>query len=151
MKWILILLISTNFSLASTTEPEIEELLTTDVLGYSCVQEDDLDLAFINAGKGASVPQTCMPEILSKDCDNLTDLMGRDPTAQECATYAYRWLSTVDPNQLSGWGWDCGDCEVVSTSAKIPQTPLPASLVMLLSAFALLCVIVTIKQGKCHV
>jgi hypothetical protein len=37
-------------------------ILTTDPLGYECVPEDRLEIAFALGGKGMRAPQTCIPD-----------------------------------------------------------------------------------------
>lgn len=127
-------------------EPSIEDLTTTDMLGYSCVMEDDLDAAFVNAGKGGSVPQTCITEAPPKDCAFLAPLIGREPTLNECATYAYRWLSWFDPDRSTGWGFDCGDCTV--EVIQPPAVPIPAAGLLMLSGLGLLAVAGTRETKK---
>lgn len=119
-------------------EPTISDLMTRDVLGYACVMEDDLDAAFINAGKGGTVPQTCITATPAKDCAFLEPLLGREATVGECATHAYRYLTWLDPDRLTGWGFDCGDCTVETT--KPPAVPIPAAGLLLLSGLGLLAV-----------
>lgn len=111
----------------------MEDLLTTDILGYTCVTEENLDAAFLNQGKGGSVPQTCMTEAPTIDCGSLTSLLGREPTPEQCATHAYRFLSWFDPDRSTGWGFDCGDC-TVETYTPPAAVPLPASWLLLLAA-----------------
>lgn len=133
---VLIFLICTLTAQAATQEPEIPDLMTTDVLGYTCVLDEDLDAAFMNAGKGGTVPQTCISEPPVKDCASLTPLLGHEATADQCAVHAYRFLTWLDPDKSTGWGWGCGDCKVYP--APPPAVPLPASALMLMLAIGLL-------------
>lgn len=135
MKYLFALLLASP-AYAATESPPIQDLLTTDLLGYTCVKEEDLDAAFLNAGKGGTVPQTCISAPPPKDCEVLTDLLGREAGINECATYAYRWLTWADPDHLTGWGWDCGDCTV--DSPKTPAIPLPMPGLLLLTGLACL-------------
>ncbi|MFA9210940.1 MAG: hypothetical protein ACEQR5_03890, partial [Moraxellaceae bacterium] len=89
----IIILISTTTSQAATVQPKKPDLTIRDVLGYPCVPEEDLDAAFFNGGKGGNVPQTCLKKLPKKDCEVLTELMGRKANANECATFGYRWLT----------------------------------------------------------
>ena len=120
-------------------EPTIADLTTRDVLGYACVMEDDLDAAFVNAGKGGTVPQTCISETPVKDCTFLEPLLGHEATAGECMTHAYRYLTWFDADRSTGWGWDCGDCAVEVIPPPGP-VPLPAAGPILLSGLGLLAV-----------
>lgn len=121
-------------------EPSISDLVTTDVLGYACVMEDDLDAAFVNAGKGGTVPQTCITETPDKDCAFLEPLLGREATSGECATHAYRYLTWFDPDRSTGWGFDCGDCTVESNPPPTAAVPIPAAGLLLISGLGLLAV-----------
>lgn len=135
---------TSNLLGVSQTEPEkqpvISDLLTKDVLNYVCVKEENLDAAFINASKGGKVPQTCLAELPSKDCvAELEPNLGRLPTSTECMIYAYKWLSTFDPDRKTKWGWDCTkwDCKPTVISPPSP-VPLPAAAWMLISALGIL-------------
>lgn len=125
-----VLLIFLFFSLAARAATT-QELLTTDILGYTCVAEADLDAAFLNEGKGSSVPQTCITETPIMDCKSLIPLLGREPSYGECSTHSYRYLSWFDPDRSTGWGWNCGDCDV---TPHVSSVPLPASWLLLLGA-----------------
>ena len=133
---VLIFVICTLTAQAATQKPEsvIDNLLTTDVLGYTCVAEENLDAAFLNGGKGASVPQTCISEAPTKDCATLTPLMGREATYDECATYAYKWLSTFDPEKKTNWGWDCSAWDCTIPVQPPSAVPLPGSALLLIGA-----------------
>ena len=131
---VLIFVGCTLMARSATTEPPMEDLLTTDLLGYTCVAEEDLDAAFLNQGKGGSVPQTCITEAPSKDCATLEPLLGHQSTSNECATYAYRWLTWSDPDRSTGWGWDCGECTVHPYVPPPAAVPVPASWLLLIAA-----------------
>jgi hypothetical protein len=135
---VLIFLISTIVAQSAIIEPPMEDLLTTDILGYTCVAEEDLDAAFLNQGKGGAVPQTCITEMPVKDCASLTYLLGREATYEQCATHAYRFMSWYDPLGTTGWGWDCGDCTVTTYVPPTNAVPIPGSALMLLGALVLL-------------
>jgi hypothetical protein len=47
-------------------------LLTTDKLGYECVPEDHLEIAFSLGGKGMRVPQTCIVDPCAETFSELT-------------------------------------------------------------------------------
>jgi len=135
---VLIFVIFTAMARASTQDVPIQDLMTTDVLGYTCVAEEDLDAAFLNQGKGGTVPQTCITGEPVKDCESLTILLGREATPEQCAAHAYRWLSWFDPDRSTGWGWDCGDCTVVSNPPPPSAVPLPGSAFLLAAGLGLL-------------
>lgn len=125
-----LLVIFLFFSLAARAATT-QELTTVDILGYTCVTEEDLDAAFFNEEKGGSVPQTCITETPVKDCESLTPLLGREASYDQCMTHSYRYLSWSDPDRSTGWGWNCGDCDV---TPYVPPVPLPASWLLLLGA-----------------
>ena len=137
---VLIFVGCTLMARSATTEPPMEDLLTTDLLGYTCVAEEDLDAAFLNQGKGGSVPQTCITETPVKDCASLAPLLGHEATFNECSTHAYRWLTWFDPDRSTGWGWDCSawDCTVPEPHNPPSAVPIPGAALMLVSAIGLM-------------
>lgn len=142
-----IFVICTLAAKAATQDPPIQDLLTTDVLGYTCVAEEDLDAAFINAGKGGAVPQTCITGEPVKDCESLTILLGTEATPAQCATHAYRYLTWLDPDRSIGWGWDCGDCTVEPYTPPA-AVPVPASAMLMFSALILLSAVRGIRYAR---
>ncbi len=71
----------------------LSDLILQDGLGYECIEEAQIDVAFFAAGKGARLPQTCLPEpcreALSKV--RLASLIGRAPTTTEWDDYYSRY------------------------------------------------------------
>ena len=71
----------------------IEDLTVRDPLGFNCIQEQHIDLAFHASGKGVRMPRTCLP----KPCEQaltpfrLAALIGRAPTAPEWDQYFARY------------------------------------------------------------
>jgi len=141
MKFILALILAAGPAFGATVEPEpigIESLLTRDVLGYQCVKEDDLDAAFLNAGKGGAVPQTCFSAAPQNDCAVLEAVLGRAPNTTECGAFAYRWLTWFDPERSTGWGLDCSSWDCTIKPPVPASVPLPASIWLALCAIGLL-------------
>lgn len=74
-------------------QPALSDLTLVDPLGYDCIREEDIDLAFHATGKGVRLPRTCLPE----PCDaaltpvELAGLIGRDPVEREWDDYVSRY------------------------------------------------------------
>lgn len=132
---------SPNFAIASTVHlPGLEELITKDVLGYSCINEEDLDIAFRVGGKEGVIPQTCLSSMpVSPDCSVLVPLLGRESKMEECGSFKYRWFRRNDPERtLFVKVADPIDREII-------PTPTPASLSCFFAAFFL---VLTIRLRK---
>ncbi len=78
----------------------IDDLLTKDVFGYTCVPEDQLDLAFTMVDKPYHMPQTCLTTNAARTPETLAEVLGRDPTADEWGAYSYRWFRTMEPDRV---------------------------------------------------
>ena len=74
----------------------ISQIVQVDALGFDCIREEDIDVAFHLSGKGTRMPRTCLPE----PCDaaltqpDLGALIGRPPTNAEWDDYYARYADT---------------------------------------------------------
>lgn len=103
--------------------------MTTDYLGYDCIEEVDLDAAF-QSGKYSQVPQTCLPKDMPREPETLAWALGRPPTEAEWATFNYKWFSANDPDRaLFG---------VSDDIVAVASAPAPWGLILLLTALVLL-------------
>ena len=115
---------------ASTVNPDLEALITKDVMHYDCVMEEDLDAAFMLTGKGGVVPRTCLAEApAAPDCDLIDPLVGHDVVGYECAGFKYRWFRQFDPDKVL-----FVEVRPLPPTNSVSPVPLPAGLVLLLSA-----------------
>lgn len=71
----------------------IEDLTVRDPLGFDCIQEHHIDLAFHATGKGARMPRTCLPKPCVKALTpyRLAALIGRAPSEGEWDQYFARY------------------------------------------------------------
>jgi hypothetical protein len=65
-------------------------------LGYTCIDEAQIDIAFFASGKGARLPQTCLPEPCQAALSQpqLARLIGRAPNPVEWDEYYARYADT---------------------------------------------------------
>lgn len=72
---------------------KIEDLTVKDPLGFNCIQEKHIDLAFHATGKGMRMPRTCLPEPCVKALTpfRLAALIGRTPSEGEWGQYFARY------------------------------------------------------------
>jgi hypothetical protein len=85
------------YPLAQPSEAiELDDLLLQDGLGYTCIAEAQIDVAFFASGKGARLPQTCLPEPCTAALTQagLGELIGRAPTIAEWDDYYARYAET---------------------------------------------------------
>lgn len=85
-----------------TTQSPETNLLSVDVLHYVCVPENRLEDAFLllSPGKGGRLPQTCLPDNPERTLELLTQVLGYNPTADEWATFSYKWFREFNPDQV---------------------------------------------------
>lgn len=80
---------------AATVEPvSLDDIVQIDALGFSCVNEQDLERAFAATGKkDGVVPQSCLPKPCDRllDADQLAEFLGRDPTDEKWDEYVSRY------------------------------------------------------------
>ncbi|WP_370401594.1 hypothetical protein [Sulfitobacter sp. JB4-11] len=71
----------------------IDDLIVKDPLGFDCIQDQHIDLAFHATGKGVRMPRTCLPEPCVKALTpfQLAALIGRNPNEQEWDQYFARY------------------------------------------------------------
>ena len=85
----------TGNALAATVEPvSMADLIQIDALGFSCVEEENLELAFAATGKKDGViPQSCLPKPCDRllDTDQLAEYLGRNPTDEKWDEYVSRY------------------------------------------------------------
>ncbi len=74
-------------------KPALSDLTLVDALGYACIPEKDIDLAFYATGKGMRLPRTCLPEPCEAALTpvQLAGLIGRDPYQREWDDYFSRY------------------------------------------------------------
>lgn len=72
---------------------QIDDLTVRDPLGFNCIQEQHIDLAFHATGKGVRMPRTCLPEPCVKALTpyRLAALIGRTPSDGEWDQYFARY------------------------------------------------------------
>ena len=78
-------------AIASTVA--LADLVRTDDLGFECISDADLELAFAATGKGIRLPRTCLPDpcaILSRDRLG-HEIIGRPPSEAEWDEYYARY------------------------------------------------------------
>ena len=71
----------------------LDDLLRQDALGYDCIDENQIDVAFFAAGKGMRLPQTCLPEPCKAALSpvQLASVIGRPPSPAEWDEYYSRY------------------------------------------------------------
>ena len=71
----------------------LDDLLRQDALGYDCIDENQIDVAFFAAGKGMRLPQTCLPEPCKAALSTvqLASVIGRPPSPAEWDEYYSRY------------------------------------------------------------
>jgi hypothetical protein len=126
-------------------------IMSTDPLGYECIPEDRLEVAFALGGKGMRLPQTCIPEPCEETLTELTlaSYSGyRDRALYEdyrqrmsriCGTPT-KWEELgIDHAQLLWAVFDGGSPDLEVADDDIPtHSPVPAPFLLLASATALL-------------
>jgi hypothetical protein len=118
-------------------------ILTTDPLGYECVPEEKLEVAFALGGKGMRVPQTCIDDPCAETFSELTlaSYSGyRDDAVYDdyrrrmtkvCGTPT-KWEEIgIDEAQLLWAVFDGGSGDI----ANVPlHSPVPAPFLLLATA-----------------
>ncbi len=71
----------------------LEDLIDVDDLGFDCIREELIDVAFHASGKGVRMPRTCLPEPCVKALvpEELALLIGRQPEEEEWGQYFSRY------------------------------------------------------------
>ena len=71
----------------------LQDIMDVDKLGFDCIREDMIDVAFHATGKGARLPRTCMPEPCTKALvpNELALLIGREAREAEWDEYFSRY------------------------------------------------------------
>lgn len=94
----------------------LARLLREDVLGGTCIAEEDIDQAFFATGKGLRLPRTCLPEPCEQALTpfHLAELIGRPAQASEWDRYFSRYADACRKEVVS-----FGDDTVVDA----PETP----------------------------
>jgi len=93
-------------SVWSATKPEVsvdfvtsakplllQDIMDVDELGFDCIREELIDVAFHATGKGMRMPRTCLPEPCAKalEPEELALLIGRKATEEEWDQYFSRY------------------------------------------------------------
>lgn len=106
--------VSYKVDLITPQEPlSLEDLMDVDKLGFDCIHEDKIDLAFHATGKGLRLPQTCLPEPCNKALlrEELTLLVGRPANEDEWDQYFSRYAD-VCRKEIPPIATDDGDIPV---------------------------------------
>ena len=111
----------------------MKDILSKDFLGYTCVEEKDLDLAFAISEKGGPVPQTCFEPEVTRDINVVSEFLGREPTPEEWSIFKYRWCKY---HEAEGCSLDAPDFP------EVPSVPLPDSLGFMIG---ILCIFTTFE------
>lgn len=84
----------------------LDAFITTDPLGFPCIEEAKLEPAFAATGKkDAHLPRTCLP----RPCDRMLDrpafarLLGRDPTDGQWSDYVSRYADFCRDETRGAW------------------------------------------------
>ncbi|WP_299647913.1 hypothetical protein [uncultured Jannaschia sp.] len=85
----------------------LDTYVTTDALGYGCVQEADLDAAMLATDKGVTLPPTCLPEPCRRQItrNELAVLIGRPPEPIVWDDYVARYADTCVAETGGVWGY----------------------------------------------
>lgn len=115
----------------------LDDILTTDSLGYECVNEDDLEIAF-TVGKGVRAPQVCVSDpCADMDFQTLSrEIIGTDPSSLEFDAFLRRQDEVCGGPQRAQFT----DAEVRkfafsgTPATALTPVPLPNSLSLLFAA-----------------
>lgn len=110
-------------AMAATYEKELtlDDLTKVDSLGYICIDETDLDAAFLVAGKGERLPQTCIFDKIAMDCDVAAEYKGAPLDYDECARFKNAWMKTWTPEVVRFTQVDCWvNCYKTPTAVPLP-------------------------------
>jgi hypothetical protein len=71
----------------------LADIVAVDPLGYACIREDQIDIAFHATGKGVRLPRTCLPAPCRKALSEfeLASLIGRPAFPAEWDDYVSRY------------------------------------------------------------
>lgn len=111
----------------------MKDILSKDFLGYTCVEEKDLDHAFLLSSKYGPVPQTCFKPGVSKTVEVVSEYLGHEPTEKEWSIFTYRWCKY---HEVENCGWDY---------PEVSNVPLPDSLGFMIG---MLCIFTIVKLFK---
>ena len=115
----------------------MKDILSKDFLGYTCIEEKDLDLAFTISAKEGQVPQTCFEQEVPRDINVVSEFLGREPTPEEWSIFKYRWC---EYHEAEGCSLDAPDFPEVPSAV-----PLPDSLGFMIG---ILCIFTIVKLFK---
>lgn len=117
----------------------MKDILSKDFLGYTCVEEKDLDFAFEISAKEGQVPQTCFEPGVTRDINVVSEFLGREPTPEEWSIFKYRWCKY---NEAEGCSLDAPN---FPDYPEVPSVPLPDSLGFMIG---ILCIFTIVKLFK---
>lgn len=128
----------------------LAELERIDALGFTCIDEDDLEAAFGALGKGGRVPQTCIADpcaavldqgafgaLLGRPAQSIEFVDYRGRMARFCGTPTFWAERGIGEDQLRAFVFDGPPIAGFgggSDPQPAGQVPLPAGLVLLASA-----------------
>jgi len=106
---------------APEVPPALEDIMDVDKLGFDCIHEDKIDLAFHATGKGIRMPRTCLPEPCKKALlpEELALLVGRPTNEKEWNQYFSRYADVCRkeiPPIATDDGTNMYDRDISSTS-----------------------------------
>ncbi|WP_299817085.1 hypothetical protein [uncultured Jannaschia sp.] len=94
-------------ALAPAAAPAVtlDALTTRDELGYTCIPEILLEMAYRAESKGVVLPQTCLPEPCKRQIsgEELAMLMGRMPDGPEWGRYVARYADRCVAETGGAW------------------------------------------------
>jgi len=144
-------LLSASFFFVALALPAVaattgaDEYIETDVLGYTCVQEDNLEAAMQAGGKGIRLPQTCVIDpctsVTKEMFDNFfagteTDSMRYDAFLRrqdaQCPVDVPR--ARFSDHDLLAAIFNGATVTTWVDSDPVPQVPIPAGAVLLATA-----------------
>lgn len=106
--------VASTISTGSMTPPDdlaLADLVAVDPLGYSCIADSDIDLAFHASGKGIRLPRTCLPDPCRAALTRveLASLIGRPPLPSEWGDYYSRYADHCRKEVVPFQGSAVGD------------------------------------------
>lgn len=88
----------------------LEEIIDVDKLGFDCIREDLIDIAFHATGKGIAMPRTCLPEpcVKALQPEELALLIGRQANDAEWGQYFARYADVCRKEVIVPASFDAG-------------------------------------------